>query len=661
MPTLSEMQTKLPEILDQLAWDDKSEGAALAKENSKNTMFKWANNWQKNVPDENVYDKLLALFNEIFIELLISNRKAKLETYKNVEIELANIIAQKLQTDLENNAAKSWSAVFIQLSLDEVATLIRQISYGIRSMGWAGAMRSDRHEFLNWIKDKELMKRATVLSEEESNSLIAMGSKLTDSSDPSHFSIPEQPLFCLKSDGEWCIFDQEAVDGMLQANHSYRQRVAEIDESGPTGIGYSLEHLPDDRSKLDETLDHILLLWHGSFPMDNYTASPDEESKREILNNHEKHLDKIERLLDRCIWEALPDAVRQIVVLRKQRIEAAACLHELHILMRQQNDLLLQLQELRGQRAELGDSKTLDEEKKVRYDNIQAVIKLTKATINEIDSTIENYASMEDIQTNIEQIDEQLQRHSAIEGQVTIESVKNSAFELIKIQRAMLIADNIFAGTLLSYLSDEQLVLLVNEAANALVNRGYNTLPHNEDGQVNQHLTVRRSQQLDERSTAEENLFTASSNPKERDKITETRVRDPINRKLFVEVGKGKDGCDFCGIIIGGCLLAKQLNPNMELSSEMIAFVEERTAEDPSAQSKAILQFIEFRIGNIKLPDEQKAILEQFNLTPRRSDRFDLLPKLGRFAATHRDPLAANGSSNQETYEDRGSIKTTHV
>ena len=623
MPTLSEMPTEILEILAKQPWGEAgSVEERVPKEKSRSVTFQLASQWQEKAPEQSVYSNLPRLFDSFLFEVASNYTEKTLQTADEFEKVLVQVIFSKLIIDLHMNGDAGWGSTFIQLGTADIAALIRHLSYVIIQHGWQESDRSEAYSCFNWMKDQATMMRASLLSAEQQLELLSLSNRL---SDPSLFSIPVHPRFCMSSEGRWYIFDEDVLHSMQSANQDYRELINTIDNSGPSGVGYILTQIRDEEDEVIQARDKVLAAWYNHFPMVNYLSVDTDTKRQKILKDYERWLDKTDRVLDWGVWYSLPEQVRQIVELRNQVKTEEAHLLSLTTLMEQADTL-------RAQRDQLEEEFTdEDEDELSRIDD----------EITEIEAKINQYASIDDISAHLESLNHQFAGSPAIGDLIDLDRLRANSVDWVQtklmINREDATPDSVLLNidtNSVNSLTEEQLVLLVNQAVDALIARDYSYLNGDQSSQLRLHLDSRREKQLELRSNAEGSLRTCSNADGEITILSENQVRAPIDRSVYINVDDCRDGNDFRDIIIGGCLWAAKTDPSFELPDEITGFIPEQRLSEPLYKDRAILKFIEFRIGNLDLVlfPKQLEALARFRVTPIRVARYDLVAQQGLFA-----------------------------
>jgi len=132
--------------------------------------------------------------------------------------------------------------------------------------------------------------------------------------DPALLSIPESPMFCLNSLGDWRIYDSNTIAAQVEADESYREIISEIDISHPSGVGYILEHPPINISIVDTILDKILAKWQACFDLHSLSIGSDYEIQLEIMM-HEELLTKLDVFFENIINSSMPQNLRNLLKL----------------------------------------------------------------------------------------------------------------------------------------------------------------------------------------------------------------------------------------------------------------------------------------------------------------------------------------------------------
>lgn len=486
----------------------------------------------------------------------------------------------------EDRLSQGWRSLFTKMPPEDIALLITQVCHELIEQGLSIPDDPKDLCIFHWmnkqvLKEQVLRLKLDSFSIEQQQQLIALSEQILD---PVNATPPDQPRFCINNGGMLRIFDHETLKGQLAANQSYRELIAAIDTSGPTGIDYILRHLPnerDDDPAATQAWDHVLLAWSNRFPRDELSSIEQtipihrqDRAKREVLRLHEQWLENTDQFLERCVWDALPEEVRQIPLLKDQ---------------------LMDIEQADGDHA-----------------------------------------------NDISLIRTQLKTALAIRAAVNIDELKVAALPRAK---TSIVLDVDVGGAhwceLLNYtpdhearvISEEQLTILVNEAADALVTRGYTRRELDAQGQLTHHLTTRIEGQNKLRSNAEGNLQTQEIARGNSASLVESQIRDPLVRTLFIDVASSSDANDFCDIVVGACLLLADSTTSFVLPDTIQEYIDNKEPSRPSYKDDAKYKFVQFKIRHLQLSVEQMTMLERYHITPKHTDRFDLLPTQGRFAA----------------------------
>lgn len=507
------------------------------------------------------------------------------------------------------------------------------------------------------------------LSIKEPQRLFSLANALID---PVLLAIPETPQFCLNSGQQLRLIDVETLAGMQASDRDNRALIVTIDNSGPTGIGYIMTAAPDDVDDLTKALDQVLKAWHAQFPMDNYAAAEDEEGKQLELYYHERWLDIIDRFLDKCAWNALPEEVRQIPLLRNQLQESQEELdnlpEDLEILAGRVADFEREIGVLEAQyeQIEMEQAEVDSEDEAVESDadsnseiatDIDTDLESDGEEVNEENMTdndspfkeinnalaamqkrraecITMVASHVNLRTEILQIQEQLDAVQAIRDGLVLDEVKSQA--LIHAQVDVAMANRAKWCGLINFdqddpthtLTEDQFTALVFQAVDALAARHYTTLAEQDTGILSQQLAARREMQSEKRSNAEGSLRTQATAEGDIHQLTASEIRDPINRTLYIDVAQSSEGSAFRDIIIGACLWVIDHPPlgfNLPLVPPEIIqeFITQKKESDPTYPDITKELFKQFSKNKRVFPPEQMAALADVGLHPAPANLLD--------------------------------------
>lgn len=408
----------------------------------------------------------------------------------------------------------------------------------------------------------------------DSESLFAKVETLVD---PVLQTIPENPKFCFNNNKQLRLFDADTLVGMRASLRDCRSLIVTIDSSGPTGIGYILTALPENEEQAVVAGDEVLKAWYAKYPMTKYLAAKEEKNRQLELYFHERKLDTIDHLFERWVWDALPEEVRQIPMLEKQ------------------------LNKCQSELANLSE----DEED-------------------------------ENNQSEIIQLQEQLDAAKIIRDNLKLDEIKGKALEQAQVAVPIAVAEGESWSELLNFdqnnpkhiLNEEQITALVYQAVDALATRNYALLGKDELGPLAKHLAARRELQNEKRSNAEGSLRTHATVEGETHKLSFREVRDPLVRTLFIDTTKSSDGKKFRDIIVGACLSVGHSLPVV-----IQEFIAQRVETDNAYPETAKETYNQFSRNKVRLPPEQMAILADFGLycSPQNIDTAKVSPKLARF------------------------------
>ena len=286
-----------------------------------------------------------------------------------------------------------------------------------------------------------------------------------------------------------------------------------------------------------------------------------------------------------------------------------------------------------------------------RLDELPSELQDFDFEIAENEADCEQYDSLENINEKIEAITHQLDRAKAIRDKTDFDRLKAIALERTKIEIIANHAEGVPDSILLNLdqdkgenpLTDAQLALLVNQAVDALIERNFAFLQNEEAGQLRQHLGACREKQNEYRTNAAGSLLTYVIGEEGSHVLSESQIRDPIDRTCFIDTHFCIESKDFRDIIIGGCLRLGT-NPFVPLPESISSYLSEEMLDEPNYETKAILKYIDFRLGNIALPLEQKQVLVCLS----SDEQFDLLAKVGLFAGSKRK-FDASSSEDDHT------------
>ncbi|CEK09245.1 hypothetical protein [Legionella hackeliae] len=422
--------------------------------------------------------------------------------------------------------------------------------------------------------------------------------------DPVLQTIPENPRFILNSGKQLRLFDEDTLTGLRNSVRQCRSLIVVIDTSGPTGIGYILTALPENREHAAIAGDELLKAWHARFPMENYLKAEEEQNRQLELHFHERQLATIDQLFDLWAWSALPEEVRQIPAVEKQLNE---CQDELANLTEEEDD--------------------------------------------------------ENIQTEIKQLQEQLDAAKSIRDTLNLVDIKEKAFIHGQVTVAIAIAERKKWSELLNFdqddpkhiLNDEQFTALVSQSVDALAARNYTRLGKDELGPLTRHLAARRELQNEQRSNAEGSLRTLATMNGETHKLSLSEVRDPLDRTLFIDTITASCGKKFLDIIVGACLAADQPLPFV-----VKEFIEQKVETDNTYPAKAQKTYYQFCRNRLKLPPEQMEVLADFGLhcSPPSVDNAKVSTNLKKFGLLKRtrslDDLSELDSNKLTKFPDPG-------
>lgn len=659
MPTYTEIQAEVTGTLNSLLWaSPETDDALIILEKAKDVIIHFAILIQQRLPDENGYEYLPRIIDATLNLFLTIYKQEVFPTIQDIEMEVTKILFSKFLVDLHARGEQGFGSTFFEIPTEGIASLIRQISYEIEQHGWSSSSSSTNFSLFTWIKDQPSMLRSHLLSDEEQKDLVNLGERLVDSA---FLAIPDEPFFCRNNEGLWSIFDRDTITGMLKSNEDTRQKIADIERSGPS-LDYILSHLPDNDSQTVQASDRVLSAWNRNFPMQTYSEVVTESDRQQILANHIEQLEKADEFLDGCVWECLPESVRQTVGLTTQKQEQEENLQivtdlEVYDTGLKENRAQL-LEERRTRMSLLNDKSTelesdLKQEQLIRVQAINERLKEIRAELQETQEQLDLYGSIEQILAEIHSLDVQLEGRMQINGQIDRARLLTDTLKRAKDKNDAGKRDGKPECRLLSSNVDDvdgHFMALVNQAVEALIERECNFLRLGQLGPLSQHYSARRNMQLELFDNAKIELCTQPTANGQLFTLTERLVRDPLVRTCFFNIDTATDGRDFCDIIIGGCLCAVKSNRAIGLPDKVTSFIDEQTLKDPFYSNKAILKFIEFRRGNLILPinqfdpHNQLNPLARYSLIPVREVRTGLLPCLSHFAP----PRNSSTSSEEE-------------
>jgi hypothetical protein len=397
--------------------------------------------------------------------------------------------------------------------------------------------------------------------------------------DPVLQTIPDNPIFCFNSGKQLRLFDADTLAGMRAAVRDCRSLIGIIDTSGPTGIGYILTALPESREQAVITGDTLLKAWHAKFPIAKYLDAEGEDDRQLELYFHERRLATIDQLFDQWVWGVLPEEVRQIPVIEKQ--------------------------------------------------------------LHECEDDLANQADDENIQSEIMQLQEQLDAAKGIRDSLSLVEIKAAALIHAQVAVAIAVAEQKKWSELLNWdqddpehiLNEEQFTALVFQAVDVLAARNYAHLGKDELGPLAKHLAALRELQNEKRSNAEGSLRTHATMEGETHRLSLSEVRDPLNRTLFIDTMTSRCGKKFRDIIVGACLSVDQALPTV-----IKEFIDQQMETDNAYPAKAQKKYYQFSKNRLKLPSEQMDVLADFGLlcSPLSIDTARVSPNLERFGLLKR-------------------------
>lgn len=668
MPILSELKTAVQAILTERPWVvPAKDETTLLKSHAKHILGRMASRWLCEASQQDTAAELHDFFQEMStlalsrvpspIIKLSESRSPKrkfslasaaaepsivrsqsmpslnISTYKaHVEQELTNCVFSQLEnlsSSLEQPAA--WISFLLEARPKDIAILICYVSEEavrkskLRNPGLSGSM------IKKWMTDEAMIIQSISFSSDEIQKLFSLSEALID---PVKGSIPESPEFCLNSIGRWHLMESESLDGMQDVNDDYRDLIETIDDSGPTGIGYIVKNLPDDRSEIAKIRDEVLKKWQRTFPIDEYEYAEDEYAMQQELYFHERLLVNIDQFLDKCVRSILPANVLKMPDLEKQlQVKAEELENFPDDLENKMAEFELEKNQLSRRRSQLlldrVNAQQDSEEGESQIAEIDYQLRVIQEEEDDLHGKKEVHAqilaSISQINDEKLKILEELRLAKDILNEFKAQAFAHTATSFA-IQRAknrtkwssLLVFDPSEPDTVIN---EEQFMLLVLQVVEALKARNFIALSAEEPGIFSQHLATLREMQNEKRSSAEGSLRTQSAATGEIHTLSESEVRDPLNRTVFIDLNTRTNGEAFCQIIIGACLYtvdqeAKKLNPPLVLPEIVQEWIVEKEEENSTVREKAKEKFIDYIRNHIKLPSEQVTALASFGLKP---------------------------------------------
>ncbi|ETO93955.1 hypothetical protein [Legionella oakridgensis] len=685
MPTLSAIKAAVQECLKERTWlasaaDGVDEAQATA-DTAKRIVCQLANRWQREAPKQDshiqfatflqntmagIADKpdkhkkarisryrklqrelqtlssadspdeaqmaLIRLRMEIILEQGVSGRKSWFEA------ELTRLIFDRLELLLNKATVPppAWAIFLFEMPANDIAALISHVYYEMSLQKWRPYDAPQESSIYQWMYEEARIINSLSFSVAEKERLFAIGNSLFD---PILLSIATNPRFCRNNGGQWRLLDAETLEGMQATDEDYRTLIATIDGSGPTGIGYIMTALPAEESEVTQTLDIILGAWRARFPMAKFTAEEEDYDKQVVLYLHERWLDNIDRFLEKCIWQALPEEVRKIPKWEGQLEEKEEHLGEcpddvaelpqqISALDEQRNALIVQREQLNTERveAEEGEDEERLEEIDAQLEDLGEQLTTLEQERDSLTETAESYATL---RAEIEELQAQLDAARTLRDELDVEELKAKALEQAQVGIVIAATEhharwsallNYNSDELNQVLTEEQLTALVHHATDAFIARGYTRLTEEEPGILSQHLAARRELQNEKRSNAEGNLRTQAMADGELRWLAANEVRDPLVRQLYIDVSASTDGSYFRDILIGACLWAVEMpeeaGVSFALPESIRDFVASQLTEDPFYPDKVKQRLKEFKAGRLELPPEQMVVLASYGLQP---------------------------------------------
>ncbi len=676
MPILDKLKIAVQQSLAERAWLVPAAGvvvdddeAAITKKMSKRIVCQLAHRWQREAPQHYLHIQLATFFQKATLEVqeratpygskIVAPKRLKptLDTplskapsaEKEIppsrrevssygawfESELTQQIFAKLEPLVETEAISPWVSFLLETTPNDIAILISHVSNDVVEDGRKTVSPYEASNIYQWMRNEAAAMKLLSFSAAEAERLLTIGDALID---PVNASISDTPQFCLNSGGQWRLFDAETLADMQRSDQSYHILIATIDNSGPMGIEYIMTALPGDEPDVDQASDQVLSVWLTKFPMAKYLALPSEGKKQRELFFHERWLYNIDRFLECCANDALPEEVRQIAILEKQLADReeelddfpddiANLVEQIATMDEERETLIFRRDQLDVDLTEAEAEAESDEE--VSGDNVAEITSQLEDLAGELaalERSIETGKSYVNLNTEIELIQSQLGAARTVRDSLNIEELKLQTIERAQVGVAIAAADRVNWNTLLNCdqydpahaLTEDQFTALVIQAVDAFVARNYATLIPEESGALSLHLAKRREMQNEKRSSAEGNLRTQATASGELHILSASEVRDPLIRTLFINIAKSSDGSNFCHTIIGACLTAIEMpplppSPPFALPESIQEFID---TQGPAYLERAKKSYQQFRAGTLALPDEQMAALAGYGLQP---------------------------------------------
>ena len=650
MSFLDKLKIAVQKGLEERAWLAPALTAGVVdetpktKEMGKRIVCQLANRWQHEAPQHHIHKDLAEFFHKISLRALghghqhdgdIFKHKRLKRTLDNLfksdpieeeiqrirlqmsansrwfEAELTSQFFAQLEPLVQKGDTPIWVSFLLKTSPSDIAILISLVSNEVIQRGWKSNSTYDSTRIYRWMKEEAKLMKLLSFSDEEINHLFSVGDALVD---PVQSTIAENPRFCRTSDGRLRLFDKETLADMQRSDQSYRALIATIDNSGPMGIEYIMTALPGDEPDVAEASDQVLRVWLTKFPMINYLALPNEVKKQRELFFHERWLYNVDRFLDRCAKDALPEEVRQVFVLEQELADREEELDGIPDDVESRNERIATLDEEQDalvSRRELLDNERVEaefeEDEEIRDANVDEIDGQLEALDEEL-ATVESRRarciSYVNLRAEIVSIQSQVDAGRVVRDSLNIEELKRQAIECAQVGIAVKVADQEKWSVLLNYyqddpahaLTEDQLTALVVQAVDAFVARNYVGLAPEESGKLSQHLATRREMQEEKRFSAAESLRTQATAEGELHQLAVSEVRDPIIRTLFIDIATSSDGSNFCHIIIGACLTAIERpplepRPVLVLPESIKDFIDTQDAAYPDKAKESFKQF----------------------------------------------------------------------
>ncbi len=443
-------------------------------------------------------------------------------------------------------------------------------------------------------------------------------------SDAVLFDIPDEPVFCRTSGGNWRILDASTLAGMQSTNKAYEDTIASIDTIGHLGIGYQLTQLSDD----DEALNTVINTWYKAFPWSKFEMVESEMERLQLINDHDQVIKNLDRLLDRCIWNVYPDDYELIAKLNDDLDE----LEEKYEFVRLREETLASKADLEAEQELL---RNFPEENEARLKDIESELKGYDDTLDTLDQEIHPDESLESLSDEIDSAKECLLHARDLDANI----IKSKSYEwaLYYSKRppddeegadAAVWLLNSDEGSESCVLTRQLLHVLTDNAAQNFIDRGYTRLEDPQKGPLESYLNSLREEQQALYSEAKNALRTEENVQKEVYSLSEFRVRDPILRTEYIDCKLTSDGRDFCDLVIGACLCAIEEQPSLTLPEHIKEFIEKQSAIGYLDMVKQ--KFVQFMNNKLDIPKEQRSILPSIAV---QYQSLGVLPRLSIFNA----------------------------